>query len=668
MLQRRLHEAFWLPAIGWLLALLLLPVALGWVPAASAQQGLTVTIAGFSADGWSRAQPVVTVLDADGRTIAGLSDSDFLARVNGSDVPIVALTQGVDSTLPIAVVLALDISGSMQGSALDQLKLASHGFLDSLGPDDSVSVVTFSDGVSVAQPFTQDRAAAGAAIDGLVAGGATALYQATSESVRLAASAETSRRAVVLLSDGRDNGSPLPREDALAAAAAAGVPLFVIGLGSDIDRTYLRELAQTSAGQFAETPSPEGLAQLYREVGELLRGQYILTLDASELDLAEAEAVTLRVEAATGGALGSDERLVCPQRLCVALRNIADGEQLKEARTVVADVIAADPVESVTFFVGDDAAAELTEPPYEFTFDPASVSGGDHTLVVEVRTAAGETQTGEVTVRVGGGGGAAGLSGNMFAIGAVVIAAAVVALLWLYLRRRRGEREGPQPAAPPDRPSPIPLMRRRRRPLQPDQPPPPPSEPEVVLGRLYATNGPLAGQSFSVGSTPVSIGSGHRCRIRLPSELEGGYEIAPEQARVWIREAHLMVHEVRRLTAIGSVGGHWAILNDGDSFSVGPCTFRFALEQEGEETPKEPVPNVLRGRHAEPVPDILRERPQPAAEGQPAQPPQPVVNIFRDRPESGAAREAAAGEHGQSALPEAATGPDGPGVAAASGP
>lgn len=303
---------------GALIGLALTVALVAGVGAQGSSPSLQVT--SLATEAWPEAQAVLTVLGDDGRPAPDLTASEFRVFLNESPVTITGVTKGVDSSLPIAVVLAIDVSGSMEGGALTEAKTASRSFLEALAPEDTVAVVTFSNTVSTVLPFTSDRAAAVAAIDALVADGATALYEATSESVRQAAAVESSRHAVVLLSDGLDNGSALAREDALAAAETLRVPVFAIGLGNDIDRVYLQALADASGGGFTETTTPEGLAQLYLEVGELLRGQYVVSIDATDLELAVSEAATLRVEATIGAVTAGDERLICPQRLCVALR------------------------------------------------------------------------------------------------------------------------------------------------------------------------------------------------------------------------------------------------------------------------------------------------------------------------------------------------------------
>lgn len=580
------------------------------------QQNLTVKVNGFTARDWAHAQVVVTVLDAAGHPVSGLTKASFAPRLNGTAVDPVGLSQGIDSSLPLSVVVALDVSDGMQGAALDQAKLAAHHFLDGLGPRDTIAVFGFNDAVSLVQPFTQDHTAAGAAIDRLAAGGRRALYQATVQSIlQASASADTGRRAVVVLSDGAD-ASGGQSQQALFAAQALGVPVFTIGLGGSIDRDYLQRVAQVSSGLFTETSAPEGLVQLYQNVSELLRDQYVLALDASSLGLSTTEPADLSVTATANGSSGSDQRAVCPQRLCVRLTDVASGDQLSKARTVTANVVAVDAVTSVSLYVDGNKTATLTQPPYQFTLDPTQFSGGDHTLAAEVASAAASARSADVQVRFDLGGASGSSSSSFIVIGAVVVLAVVALLLVVYFfRRRSGGAEAPRPVSPQDKPKVGRLAKPRLRVLEGEGPPAPPTESSAPLGHVRAVSGPLAGQTFAVGSAPVSIGSGYRSLIRLPRELEQGGEMAPEFARIWVRGSQLMLHELRRLSSTGPVGGRWEMLEDGDVFSIGPFSFRFGL---GTEKPAEPAPNVVRSTSeaipagppaAEPIVDILKRHP-----------------------------------------------------------
>ena len=596
VLHQQLRGITW-PA-GWLRGALLgavLALAVAGSSVSAQLDSFTVNLASLSSDGDSSVRAVVTVLDRQSRPVVELVAADFAVQLNGELAPISGLERGVDGSLPISVLLALDVSGSMEGGALDEAKAAAINFLNSLEPQDSVGVLTFADQVSLVLPFTQDRAAAMAAIEGLVAEGGTALYQATELGLRLAAEDGASYRAVILLSDGLDNGSVFVQDDVYSTAATLGVPVFAIGLGEDIDREYLESVATLSGGSFAETPSPAGLAQLYAEAGELLRGQYILTLDTADLAFVAAEPVLLRVQVASSAGTGSVARSVCAQELCVALGPVVAGEQVNALRTVSAHVISSEPIASVSFMVDGIVAAVVSEEPYQFAFDPAAFEDGERVLSVTVETVRGASLSSQLSVQIGGVGGGVNMTLVIGAVAAAVVAAIGLAFYLYFWNRHRPQgnlrKLDPANLTPPSKEAAMAAKTSKPK-IWPDGPPPVPPRPVEVMGRLYVNGGDMNGESFPVGGAPVSIGSRDTCAIRLSHESGDEEQIAGELLRVWVRDEQLMVHEVRRLTEVGSEGGRWVKLDPGEVFPVGPYTLRFELGAEADAS--KAVPNILR--------------------------------------------------------------------------
>ena len=238
----------------------------------------------------------VTVLQ-DGTPISGLGADDF--RVREDEVDQAPLT--VDPQLPpLSVVLAVDTSGSM-APAMDAAKAAAGTFLDTLGAEDGAQVLGFAREVSEVTGMTTDRAALDTAIGGLSARGDTALYDALARSVELIG-AETGRKAIVLLSDGVDDdgaGRPLSEataESVLDEAAAVNVPIFVVGLGPEIDTEGLTRIADGSGGRFLSAEDASALGSVYESIGSQLGGQYSVSYTSS----LPADGVARRVDLAVG--------------------------------------------------------------------------------------------------------------------------------------------------------------------------------------------------------------------------------------------------------------------------------------------------------------------------------------------------------------------------------
>lgn len=164
------------------------------------------------------------------------------------------------------VVLVLDASSSMAGAKLDAAQAAARSFLDRMdlgAGGDRAALVTFNAGASLLQPLTADRAALASALGGIPTAQGTAI-DAGLEAARaaLASSVGERRRQVVLLTDGRHNGTPGADRAAAAALWARGTRTDAIGLGDDADPESLRALAGLG-GRYLQAPRPEDLAAVF---------------------------------------------------------------------------------------------------------------------------------------------------------------------------------------------------------------------------------------------------------------------------------------------------------------------------------------------------------------------------------------------------------------------
>jgi len=294
---------------------LLLPLVAGSLPAAAQSSGLQVT--SVSADRWPGLETTVTVVDGSGQPVTGLTQESFAGSIDGVALPLQGLQTTSDPGVGVAVVLAFDVSGSMQGAPIENARAAGRALVAQLGPTDQAAVIAFSDQTVVVQSFTQDKGVLNGAIDRLIVGGNTSLFAAVQESTRLADSAPLPRRAVVLLSDGLDYGGIAVDPQAALASVETGSAVFMsIGLGDAIDQDYLARLAAAGRGQFRLAPTPEALTALYQETALVLRQQYVLTFDASGVPPAAAHGKTIQISAAVGdGVLTGEAPLTLPAAL-----------------------------------------------------------------------------------------------------------------------------------------------------------------------------------------------------------------------------------------------------------------------------------------------------------------------------------------------------------------
>jgi len=174
-------------------------------------------------------------------------------------------------------VLVIDASSSMRDPTaagrpkIDAARQAAGVFLDHLltGSGDQAAVVAFNHSAALLQPLTDDRSLVDAALSRVQIAFQTRIDLGV-EAAR-AELASNRRRpdnlpVMIVLSDGRANPvGPEAAVEQARLAKSAGVVVFIIGLGADLDDAALLEMAGGEA-QFYRAPDAEQLAGIYRRI------------------------------------------------------------------------------------------------------------------------------------------------------------------------------------------------------------------------------------------------------------------------------------------------------------------------------------------------------------------------------------------------------------------
>lgn len=242
-------------------------------------------------------QVFVEVTDSSGRPVGGLTAGDFAVSIDGNAVasPQFSLppSQGNSN---VSVVFALDMSSSVQNAALDPMRDAVTAFINSMAVGDYAAVVKFNESnpeqASVVQPFTEIDGGAGtsalvAAVNApypgtgsnILDGVALSLAQLRSPPVALPAGP----KAVVLISDGRDNASQTTQQAVIDSANQGNVTIFTIGVGN-VGGNILRDLAQGTGGQYLPAPNAGEIADAYERIAQQLNNEYVLTFSSNITD------------------------------------------------------------------------------------------------------------------------------------------------------------------------------------------------------------------------------------------------------------------------------------------------------------------------------------------------------------------------------------------------
>ena len=205
-------------------------------------------------------------------------------RENGEpveDVTVVPANQA--GAGEFGVVLVVDSSDSMKGTAIVRAMEAARAFATYRQSSQMMAVITFNKETNVVVALTADGEviARGVADVPPLARG-THIYDAVEKAVALIEAGDLSVGSVVVLSDGADTGSVASLEEAAAKARDARVRIFSIGLQSgSFDAGPLRELAGAAGGEYAEARTTDDLKPILEALGAKLASEYLLRYRSS---------------------------------------------------------------------------------------------------------------------------------------------------------------------------------------------------------------------------------------------------------------------------------------------------------------------------------------------------------------------------------------------------
>ncbi len=369
-------------------ACLLLPLSV-----TAQESDITLDIIGIDSTDLEQVVIHASVLDGSGQLVSGLGLDDFSLGGALADAGRVLKVENVTADdLAFATVLVIDTSSSMAGRPLEQTQAAARAYINGLGEDDPVAIVLFNSRVRNVVGFTTDRALLMRQLDNLGYGGKTALYDATLQGIELAAASPLPRRAVVILSDGGEYGnvSNSTREESIHAATVNGVPVYAIGLGWNIDRRFLDEIASVSNAQFYDTPAPEELAAIYSQLAFVFRSQYIVTISVDVPADGTRYDFSLNVRTPQGSSSAGSAFLRAP--IPIPLLFLPDEifiEPIAEDTLITVEIRADQEIESVE--VKLDGQFVSDEPSY--TIEPVELQPGEHQLDVTVEDVEGDVGT-----------------------------------------------------------------------------------------------------------------------------------------------------------------------------------------------------------------------------------------------------------------------------------
>jgi VWFA-related protein len=252
-----------------------------------------------------------TAADSNKRFIGDLKKEDVRILEDGQPQEIFTFQQNID--LPLSIAILLDTSISEQRTLPDE-KAAAQSFLEAVvrPQTDEAAIISFTGDVTLEQGFTGNMERLRRAIDrvefvppsgyiggGVVVGtppisggnrdtaGSTAIWDAVwvCSHDLMADSADKTRRAIILLTDGEDTSSRLKMHEAIERAQKADAFIYAVGIGDSyqggVDEGSLRKITEQTGGRAYFPQNERELRSAFTQIERDLREQYLVAYSPS---------------------------------------------------------------------------------------------------------------------------------------------------------------------------------------------------------------------------------------------------------------------------------------------------------------------------------------------------------------------------------------------------
>ncbi len=170
----------------------------------------------------------------------------------------------------VAMVLVIDRSGSMTGPPMEMAKKAAKATLDVLSGDDVLEVIAFDSQPHRYVKFqpARNRSRIRNQISRIQPGGGTDIFPALDAAYNDLSVTLARKKHVILLTDGK---APIAGiRDVATAMIAEGITVTTVGLGSAVDESLLKMIADVGGGRYHAVPDPNSLPRIFTKETEMI--------------------------------------------------------------------------------------------------------------------------------------------------------------------------------------------------------------------------------------------------------------------------------------------------------------------------------------------------------------------------------------------------------------
>lgn len=222
-----------------------------------------------------------------GETIKNIDPGSFIVKeqIQGGEYLAREIREvsPLEDKVGLNINLATDKSGSIDFSDMDKIKRVMSDFIDNLQYDigDKAEILAFDSIVQQMCYYTNDVSLLKNGIYNMSSDGQTALYDAIYMGINHSA-LQGGARCVIVFTDGHDNASRYSQWDVIDYSILNQVPVYIIGVGSQVDTYTLTNIAQDTGGRYWFIDDLYDLEEIYKTIYAEQKELYLVEYESDE--------------------------------------------------------------------------------------------------------------------------------------------------------------------------------------------------------------------------------------------------------------------------------------------------------------------------------------------------------------------------------------------------
>src|SRR6266545_4618549 len=182
----------------------------------------------------------VTVRKPGGGFVKGLPQSAFQVLEDGEPQEIISFAQ---EGVPTRIAIVLDISGSVRYE-WGSIKFATKKFIEHLKPEDKFALVTFNEETRLKMDWGNNPGRVDQVLTSVYCKGGTNLWDAVWVASTQVFKDVAEKKAIIMMSDGLDNGSSISYSEMLDAAVRSEAMVYVVSKTEAVRSSIMFDMQQ----------------------------------------------------------------------------------------------------------------------------------------------------------------------------------------------------------------------------------------------------------------------------------------------------------------------------------------------------------------------------------------------------------------------------------------